>query len=493
MQGNEALDERQAEAGALVFAGVLVLDLREGLADAVELVGRNADAGVADGQHQVAAVACRVDRDHAAAIGEFYGIADEIDQHLLERPLVGDRLAEAARHTARQLNTLFARLKAEHLLAGVDAHGDVEGLGQQFIAPRLDLRDIQHRVDDGKQMAARLVDERHIFALPVVLQLAEIFAGEDVGKTEDGVQRRAQFMADGGEKPRLGVIGRFRLGGLARALAAKRRLVGYVARLGDDRRRRAIRTRAGCQVRAHVHELLGLGAGAPAFDAQVDGDVRSALAKAVHRGQEAKAIRDMDLVEEAAAERAAHPAEDRLAVAAVHRGHMTTHVVQRHEAGEEIIGRGLCSGRRRTVGRGGRRRRVRTPANRGSTGEQRAGNGKSRTDRKRRRGGKKGCECQRQAGDRDERAEADAAEADGCRVMRGRADVARHGSRGGRHPLSDVTQKTQRKTLPNLFFSMPSKSHWRLKERINARLRKGAKKGEKSRFEAIQQLFRQCG
>ncbi len=49
-------------------------------------------------------------------------------------------------------------------------------------------------------MRAGFADQADIFALAVVFKLAEIFADQDIGKTENGVQRRAQLMADGGEE-----------------------------------------------------------------------------------------------------------------------------------------------------------------------------------------------------------------------------------------------------------------------------------------------------
>ena len=58
-------------------------------------------------------------------------------------------------------------------------------------------------------MGAGLADQPDIFALAVVFELAEIFAGQNVGKAEDGVERRAQLVADGGQEARLGVVGRF--------------------------------------------------------------------------------------------------------------------------------------------------------------------------------------------------------------------------------------------------------------------------------------------
>src|SRR5262245_6919721 len=52
MQGHEALHDRQPKAGALVAALIGLAGLKEGIADPLQILGRDADAGVADPQHQ---------------------------------------------------------------------------------------------------------------------------------------------------------------------------------------------------------------------------------------------------------------------------------------------------------------------------------------------------------------------------------------------------------------------------------------------------------
>src|SRR5690606_16995952 len=83
-----------------------------------------------------------------------------------------------------------------------------------------------------------------------------------------------------------------------------------------------------------------------------------------------------------------------------------------------------------------------------------------------------------------------------CAQRRGRAgrggvnaSNASNGAQTGCHSVSDGGQLAQRKTLPFVFFCVSPKSHWRLKERINARGRKGRKKAQKSHFGSIQRPF----
>ena len=54
----------------------------------------------------------RIDRDDAAGFGELHGIADEIDQDLLDGALVGDDLIELALDAARQRDALGLGLQS---------------------------------------------------------------------------------------------------------------------------------------------------------------------------------------------------------------------------------------------------------------------------------------------------------------------------------------------------------------------------------------------
>ena len=340
-------------------------------------------------------------------------------------------------------------------------------------------------------MRARLVDQRDVFALAVVLQLAEILAGKDVGKAEDGVQRRAQLVADGRQEARLGVVGRFGLLGLARILVPQPCLVGNVARLGDDRAEPAVGTGQRRHLHAHVHELLGIRLEARAIDADVHGLAHAALAQPVDRGQEAEPVGDVDLVEVAARHGIAHPGQHVGAVAAVHGGDEAARIVQRDEAGEEVVGRGRARrGVRHRLGEACLRNGPRLAHGGRGGGEQRAGAGQRHAGRQRGRSGHHGGKGERQAGNGGEQRQRRRAQRGGRALVGGaRASNASNGAQTGCHSVRDDGQLAQRKTLPFMFFSVVPKSHRRLKERINAGGRKGAKKARKSHFEAIQRPF----
>ena len=52
MQGDQAFDDRQAKAGAFVPALIGLAGLEEGIADPLEIFGRDANAGIGDAKHQ---------------------------------------------------------------------------------------------------------------------------------------------------------------------------------------------------------------------------------------------------------------------------------------------------------------------------------------------------------------------------------------------------------------------------------------------------------
>ena len=71
---------------------------------------------------------------------------------------------------------------AEHHLAEGEVH-----------PPRLDLGQVEHVVDEGEQVAARLDDVDHVARLPIV-EVTGQAPVEDLGEADDGVQRSAQLV-----------------------------------------------------------------------------------------------------------------------------------------------------------------------------------------------------------------------------------------------------------------------------------------------------------
>ena len=76
-------------------------------------------------------------------------------------------------------------------------------------SPGFRLRQIEDLVDDLQQVRAGIEDVVDIGFVGRVVHRAMGAADHQLGEADDGVERRAQLMADIGEELRLGAIGRF--------------------------------------------------------------------------------------------------------------------------------------------------------------------------------------------------------------------------------------------------------------------------------------------
>src|SRR3954447_3510772 len=77
MQRDQAFDDRQPEAGALVAPLIGLAGLKERIADPLQVFGRNSDAVIGDAYHQPRSLDAGGHRHCPAALGEFYGIGDK--------------------------------------------------------------------------------------------------------------------------------------------------------------------------------------------------------------------------------------------------------------------------------------------------------------------------------------------------------------------------------------------------------------------------------
>src|SRR5439155_16343908 len=98
MHLHQPAGDRQAQPGALVLAADPALTLLKALEDALGVVRRDTDAGIADADQQLRALAfCR--DPHAARLGELDSVAQQVQEDLLElgaiRKDAADRLGDA--------------------------------------------------------------------------------------------------------------------------------------------------------------------------------------------------------------------------------------------------------------------------------------------------------------------------------------------------------------------------------------------------------------
>ena len=107
------------------------------------------------------------------------------------------------------------------MAVGDDVH-ERYGLFVEFIPAGFDPRQIENFIDEIEQVYARIVNIGRIFLVNRDRVGAENFTFHHLGESEDGIERRPQFVAHLRQKPRLRDVGRFR------AMAC---LVGYRFRL----------------------------------------------------------------------------------------------------------------------------------------------------------------------------------------------------------------------------------------------------------------------
>jgi len=221
MQLGQAAHQRQAEPRAAGLAVEAVVHLVEGREDLLHLVGGNAGTIVA---HQYPEIAIgRPPADHLDATahrGELHGVADQVDQHLLHRALVRPQFGGILVHRDDQRLVLFARLGADQLQGGVEGTCRVQRMGRDIHPAGLDLGDVEQVVDQRQQMRAGGMDVAGIVAVTLIANRPETFLGDDFRKAQDGVQRRAQFVAHVCQEGGLGGVGRFRLEPLLQRLVA---------------------------------------------------------------------------------------------------------------------------------------------------------------------------------------------------------------------------------------------------------------------------------
>src|SRR5882724_4048276 len=208
VQFHHGLGQGDAEAGALVAARPGIVDLPEGREHLRHVLGGDADAGVDDANENVAVVVTAERELHLAAHRcELDGVRHQIHQYLPQLALVGAHAGGllAAFPMERYAGDLGARgLLADHVgdhLAEIDL-----ALRQPQLAA-LRLRIFEDVADQVQQMGAALVDVLGVLAIAFLAERPQQLALEHLREADDGVERRAQLVAHGGQEFGLGAAG----------------------------------------------------------------------------------------------------------------------------------------------------------------------------------------------------------------------------------------------------------------------------------------------
>src|SRR5262249_37131497 len=149
----QPLDEREAEPGALMPLRGTAVELVEFDKQLAEIVGGDADAGVldVDAEH-LRSLGPDLDAHPAAVRRELDGVPQEAVENLLQAPRVEGAAGDLGVDRRVDAQTLAVRKKAQRVALLVNEGGKVNRLGAEIHLPRLDLREIEHVVDELEQV-----------------------------------------------------------------------------------------------------------------------------------------------------------------------------------------------------------------------------------------------------------------------------------------------------------------------------------------------------
>ncbi len=152
--------------------------------------------------------------DASAVLGELDGIGGEIDHDLLQRPLIGVEEGSALVDGDRQRLAAFARLRGDEFQRALERALGFDHLRLNLHAACFDLGHVEEIVDQRQKMRPGIVDVACIFLVARAADRTEALPRDQLGKSQDRVQWRAQLVADIGEERCLGSVRGFRFGPL---------------------------------------------------------------------------------------------------------------------------------------------------------------------------------------------------------------------------------------------------------------------------------------
>ena len=197
---DDTLGDGESEAGAALFARDRIV----GLLKLLEYLGLVVDADARPrilNRNRQRTIRCLGTDRHFARVGEFEGVADEVEDDLRQAALVSFGLRQASGDIELQRETLGARKRfdrGEHALHHVS---DRVVADCEDELPRLDLRKIQYIVDETEQVLAVSPDAFQNLAHLGRCRAVDVVENE-LGVAEDGIQWRAELVAHVGKELR---------------------------------------------------------------------------------------------------------------------------------------------------------------------------------------------------------------------------------------------------------------------------------------------------
>ena len=204
--------DRQPEAGAAVAARHRGVRLLERAEDLVELVLRNADAGIADREVQLRVALAPLEHldadDDLAGVGELDRVADQVHEHLAEPVgIAHEKVGNFGFDVGGELQSLVLGRDRQPPERVCQVVANAEGPMGELELARLDLGEVEDVVDDVQQVVGGAANELELLALDGIVGALE----RQLGHTHDAVHRRADLVAHVGEELRLGAGGLLRL------------------------------------------------------------------------------------------------------------------------------------------------------------------------------------------------------------------------------------------------------------------------------------------
>src|SRR5579862_1167582 len=282
MEFGQKFDHRQAETGALELARKTAVDLTEGLEQLRHVFPGNADAAVADayfeeflipavgqgkavhrpGAGQFANGAARDaagGQGYASAAGaEFDGIRQQVVDDLLGFAHVQLKQAQLFAYFEFEPDALRGRFFLDDRQAVRQQAVQVDGLQLEGHHARFDFRQIQNVIDQGKQVLPAGKNIADVFALGIGHPAHQAVL-ECLGKADDGVQGRAQFVRHGGQELRFHAAGTLQFDVLFLQGAFEALELGHVSRRRDHTLQLAVAVVEGRGVVGHDSFFAVLG------------------------------------------------------------------------------------------------------------------------------------------------------------------------------------------------------------------------------------------
>ena len=169
----------------------------------------HSDPGVAHEDGDTGAFAAHAGRDRAAGRRELDGVGEEVEQHLLERAFVAHQRRQAWLDLGGEHDVGLLGPAAHQGQAFLDCGVERHALLAQLEFAGFELGEVENVVDQVEQVAAAGVDVLGVVGVFLQAHRTEHLVLDHFREADDGVQRRAQFMAHIGQELGLGAVGEF--------------------------------------------------------------------------------------------------------------------------------------------------------------------------------------------------------------------------------------------------------------------------------------------